>query len=58
MAGGKMAVGKINRVEDRLTICLSSALKEKVAKEAKKQNRSISNMVHTILEEYFKQQKR
>jgi len=39
--------------ETRTTLRIPNELKEKLAEEAKRQNRSIHNLIITILIEYF-----
>jgi predicted HicB family RNase H-like nuclease len=40
--------------ETRTTLRIPAELKEKLAKEAEEQNRSVHNLIITILQEYFR----
>jgi len=43
----------ISKDKIRMSLIIKKDLKEKIEKEAKKDNRSVNNLINTVLMEYF-----
>ncbi|WP_222590905.1 hypothetical protein [Bacillus cereus] len=46
-------MGKISANKTRYALTIEKCLKEKLEQEAKEQNRSLNNLIETILKEYI-----